>query len=403
MTAPPPPAGPDRGLDDDRDRDLDRELAVRRWRMVLGRYAESALPRSPGDAGLDDTLAYLYDREYTGRGHLLGGAGPGAPGGSGRGGGLGPSALRAVDWLDGARRLFPDSTIERLESDALTRYGLTGLLADPGSVDSIRTSPGLGAALLRIKGTIPPALADGMRALIARIVDDVVERLRRPMTTALTGVRRRHARSPHASARNFDWRRTIAANLGNTDPATGRMLVEDVRFMSRQRRRNVAWDVIILVDQSASMASSLLHSAVMASIMAALPGISVRLILFDTTVVDVSHLADDPVEVLMTCQLGGGTDIANAVGYAAAQVAQPTRTVLTLISDFEEGGSVSALVARVRDLAGSGVTMLGLASLTDDGAPWFDRAVADRLAGVGMRVAAMSPDRFADWLAEVTA
>ena len=399
MTTPPaPPAGPDRGA----DRDLGRDLVVRRWRMVLGRYAESALPRSPGDAGLDDALAYLYDREYTGRGHVLGG-GSGGAGGSGRGGGLGASALRAVDWLDGARRLFPTSTIERLESDALTRYGLTDLLADPTAVDSIRTSPGLGAALLRIKGTIPPALADGMRALIARIVDDVVERLRRPMTTALTGVRRRHARSPHASARNFDWRRTIAANLGNTDPATGRMLVEDVRFMSRQRRRNVAWDVIILVDQSASMASSLLHSAVMASIMAALPGISVRLILFDTTVVDVSHLADDPVEVLMTCQLGGGTDIANAVGYAASRVAQPTRTVLTLISDFEEGGSVSALVARVRDLAGSGVTMLGLASLTDDGAPWFARAVADRLAGVGMRVAAMSPDRFADWLAEVTA
>ena len=399
MTTPPaPPAGPDRGA----DRDLGRDLVVRRWRMVLGRYAESALPRSPGDAGLDDALAYLYDREYTGRGHVLGG-GSGGAGGSGRGGGLGASALRAVDWLDGARRLFPTSTIERLESDALTRYGLTDLLADPTAVDSIRTSPGLGAALLRIKGTIPPALADGMRALIARIVDDVVERLRRPMTTALTGVRRRHARSPHASARNFDWRRTIAANLGNTDPATGRMLVEDARFMSRQRRRNVAWDVIILVDQSASMASSLLHSAVMASIMAALPGISVRLILFDTTVVDVSHLADDPVEVLMTCQLGGGTDIANAVGYAASRVAQPTRTVLTLISDFEEGGSVSALVARVRDLAGSGVTMLGLASLTDDGAPWFDRAVADRLAGVGMRVAAMSPDRFADWLAEVTA
>ena len=402
MTTPPaPPAGPDHGADRDLGHDLDHDLAVRRWRMVLGRYAESALPRSPGDAGLDDALAYLYDREYTGRGHVLGG-GSGGAGGSGRGGGLGASALRAVDWLDGARRLFPTSTIERLESDALTRYGLTDLLADPEAVDSIRTSPELGAALLRIKGTISPALADGLRVLIARIVEDIVERLRIPMTTALTGARQRHRRSPHASARNFDWRRTIAANLGSVDPATGRMLVEDVRFMSR-RRRNVVWDVIILVDQSASMASSLLHSAVMASIMAALPGISVRLILFDTTVVDVSHLADDPVEVLMTCQLGGGTDIANAVGYAAAQVAQPTRTVLTLISDFEEGGSVSALVARVRDLAGSGVTMLGLASLTDDGAPWFDRAVADRLAGVGMRVAAMSPDRFADWLAEVTA
>ena len=398
-TTPTPPAGPDRSL----DHDLDRDLAVRRWRMVLGRYAESALPRGPGDAGLDDVLAYLYDREYTERGHLLGGvAGPGAAGGPGRGGGLGASALRAIDWLDGARRLFPDSTLERLESDALTRYGLTDLLADPEAVDSIRTSPELGAALLRIKGTISPALADGLRALIARIVEDIVERLRIPMTTALTGARQRHRRSPHASARNFDWRRTIAANLGSVDPATGRMLVEDVRFMSR-RRRNVVWDVIILVDQSASMASSLLHSAVMASILASLPGLSVRLILFDTSVVDVSHLADDPVEVLMTCQLGGGTNIANAVDYAAARVTQPTRTVLALISDFGEGGSVSALVARVRDLAASGVTMLGLASLGDDGEPWFNRTVGDRLAAAGMRIAAMTPDRFAAWLAEATA
>ena len=357
--APAPQEGSGYGL----EADLDHDLAVRRWRMVLGRYAQSALPRHPEDADLDGTLGYLYDREYTERGHRL----------------------------------------ERLERDALTRYGLSDLLADPDAVDSIRTSPELGAALLRIKGTISPALADGLRTLIARIVADVLERLRRPMTTALTGARQRHRRSPHASARNFDWRRTIAANLGHADPRTGRLLVEEVRFMSRQRRHNVAWDIIIVVDQSASMSSSLLHSAVMASILAALPGMSVRLILFDTSVVDVSHLVHDPVEILMTSQLGGGTDIANAVGYAAAQVTQPTRTVLALVSDFEEGGSVSSLVTRVRGLADSGVTMLGLASLTDDGAPWFDRTVADKLAAVGMRIAAMTPDRFADWLAEATA
>lgn len=397
--APAPQEGSGYGL----EADLDHDLAVRRWRMVLGRYAQSALPRHPEDADLDGTLGYLYDREYTERGHRLSDSGAANRDGAGRGGGLEASALRAVDWLDGARRLFPASTIERLERDALTRYGLSDLLADPDAVDSIRTSPELGAALLRIKGTISPALADGLRTLIARIVADVLERLRRPMTTALTGARQRHRRSPHASARNFDWRRTIAANLGHADPRTGRLLVEEVRFMSRQRRHNVAWDIIIVVDQSASMSSSLLHSAVMASILAALPGMSVRLILFDTSVVDVSHLVHDPVEILMTSQLGGGTDIANAVGYAAAQVTQPTRTVLALVSDFEEGGSVSSLVTRVRGLADSGVTMLGLASLTDDGAPCFDRTVADKLAAVGMRIAAMTPDRFADWLAEATA
>ena len=397
------PSAPQEGSEYGPQADLDHDLAVRRWRMVLGRYAQSALPRHPEDAGLDGTLGYLYDREYTERGHRLSDSGAANRDGVGRGGGLDASALRAVDWLDGARRLFPASTIERLERDALTRYGLSDLLADPDAVDSIRTSPELGAALLRIKGTISPALADGLRMLIARIVTDILQRLRRPMTTALTGARQRHRRSPHASARNFDWRRTIAANLGHADPRTGRLLVEEVRFMSRQRRHNVAWDIIIVVDQSASMSSSLLHSAVMASILAALPGMSVRLILFDTSVVDVSHLVHDPVEILMTSQLGGGTDIANAVGYAAAQVTQPTRTVLALVSDFEEGGSVSSLVTRVRGLADSGVTMLGLASLTDDGAPWFDRTVADKLAAVGMRIAAMTPDRFADWLAEATA
>ena len=397
------PSAPQEGSEYGPQADLDHDLAVRRWRMVLGRYAQSALPRHPEDAGLDGTLGYLYDREYTERGHRLSDSGAANRDGVGRGGGLDASALRAVDWLDGARRLFPASTIERLERDALTRYGLSDLLADPDAVDSIRTSPELGAALLRIKGTISPALADGLRMLIARIVTDILQRLRRPMTTALTGARQRHRRSPHASARNFDWRRTIAANLGHADPQTGRLLVEEVRFMSRQRRHNVAWDIIIVVDQSASMASSLLHSAVMASILAALPGMSVRLILFDTSVVDVSHLVHDPVEILMTSQLGGGTDIANAVGYAAAQVTQPTRTVLALVSDFEEGGSVSSLVTRVRGLADSGVTMLGLASLTDDGAPCFDRTVADKLAAVGMRIAAMTPDRFADWLAGATA
>ena len=397
------PSAPQEGSEYGPQADLDHDLAVRRWRMVLGRYAQSALPRHPEDAGLDGTLGYLYDREYTERGHRLSDSGAANRDGVGRGGGLDASALRAVDWLDGARRLFPASTIERLERDALTRYGLSDLLADPDAVDSIRTSPELGAALLRVKGTISPALAAGLRTLITRIVTDILQRLRRPMTTALTGARQRHRRSPHASARNFDWRRTIAANLGHADPQTGRLLVEEVRFMSRQRRHNVAWDIIIVVDQSASMSSSLLHSAVMASILAALPGMSVRLILFDTSVVDVSHLVHDPVEILMTSQLGGGTDIANAVGYAAAQVTQPTRTVLALVSDFEEGGSVSSLVTRVRGLADSGVTMLGLASLTDDGAPWFDRTVADKLAAVGMRIAAMTPDRFADWLAEATA
>lgn len=370
--------------------------AARRWRLVLGRHAQGPLPLGPSgtDPALDATLGYLYDREYTARGMS---AADGSPGG-----GLEGSFPTAVSWLDGARRLFPESTIERLERDALTRYGLTDLLADPDAVDSITPNVDLAAALLRTKGRLDPGLAAGVRALIAKVVADIVQRLRPPLTTSLSGQRHHGRRSPHASMRNFDWRGTIAANLGNVDPATGKMLVDDVRFVARQRRRNLNWEVIIVVDQSGSMASSLLHSAITASIMAGLPGLSVRLLLFDTSVVDLSHLADDPVEVLMTAQLGGGTNIAAALQHAATLVSQPTHTVLTLISDFDEGGSIASLIRTTAGLAESGVTLLGLAALSDDGQPWYNHEVARRLSDVGMEIGAMTPDHFAAWLAEVT-
>ena len=179
-----------------------------------------------------------------------------------------------------------------------TPYGIVELLASPAAVARVEASPALGAALLRAKGRLDPATADGLRVLVKKVVEEIIERLRPPMTTALTGARQRHRRSPHASSRTFDWRGTIAANLANVDPATGRMRVEQVRFVARQRRRNLAWEVIVLVDQSGSMADSLLHSAVTAAILAGLPGVTVRLVLFDTSVVDLSHLVPDPVEVL---------------------------------------------------------------------------------------------------------
>ena len=367
--------------------------ATRRWRLVLGRYAEPNLPRDAGDGELDQALGYLYDREYTARGHRH------AKGG----GSLDPSVVTAVNWLHRARTLFPRSTLERLQSDAISRYGLSDLLADRASVDALQTSPQLAAALLRLKGSLLPAAADGLRRLIARVVAEIVERLKPRFTTSINGARDRLRRTPHASSAAFDWRRTIAANLANVDPDTGRMLVDDVRFAARRRRTNLHWDVIVLVDQSGSMADSLLHAAVSASILAGLPGVGVRLILFDTSLVDLTHLAHDPVEVLLTAQLGGGTDIAQAIRHAETLVAQPSRTVVALISDFEEGGSVTELVAGVRRLAGSGVKLLGLAALSDEGEPWYDRTTAGRLAAAGMPVAAMTPDRFAEWLAAVMA
>jgi len=117
--------------------------------------------------------------------------------------------------------------------------------------------------------------------------------------------------------------------------------------------------------------------------------------------VDLSDRIGDPVDLLLSVQLGGGTDIGKAITYCEGVVSQPSRTVVALISDFEEGGSPSVLIRAVRRLAEARVTLIGLAALDESATPVFDRAMAARLADAGMAIAALTPDRFAEWLAGI--
>ena len=369
---------------------------ARRWRLVLGRYADGRLPADQvlggQDSLLEETLGYLFDREYTQRGDRLAGRGSG--------GTLDPTALTAITWLARARELFPTSTVERLQAQAIERYGLTDLLADEDTARTLDPSPQLATALLSVRGTLDAQLEAGMRTVIARVVDEIVQRLRPRFAAARSGRRNRFRRSPHAVAQNLDWRRTIGANLRHYDTSSGTLVIDRPWFVSRTRR-HVPWDVVLCVDQSGSMAASVLYSAVCASILAGLPGVTVRLVLFDTSVVDMSHLAADPVTLLMRAQLGGGTDIAGAMRYCETLVTAPARTVVVLVSDFEEGGSVSSLLRTVTRLRTAGVRLLGLAALDEDARPVYDARVAGLLADRGMEIAALTPDRFAEWLADV--
>ena len=220
------------------------------------------------------------------------------------------------------------------------------------------------------------------------------------METALTGTRNRFASSPLKNIRNFDWRRTIRENLKNYDTERRVLVAERLRFHARSRRR-FPWTIVLCVDQSGSMVSSVIYSAVMAAIIAGLPSLKLHLVVFDTAIVDLTDRASDPVEVLLSVQLGGGTDIGRAVTYCEQLILQPTRTVLVLVSDFCEGASPARLISAVRRLAEARVTLLGLAALDERAVPDFDRGMAGRLADVGMKIAALTPERFADWLAEV--
>lgn len=370
------------------------EATLRRWRLALGRYADKALDGaqlSAAEQRADRALDYLYAREMERRGLKRGKPGSGS---------LDPSRLTPLGWLHELRALFPQSVIETVQAHAIDNLGMRELMNDPALLDSLEPNRALLKSLLAFKGAANPAVQEKIREVARTVIEEVTRRLKPRVEAALAGRPNRQRRSRQKSMQNFDWRATIRDNLKHYDPERGRIIAEQLRFFGRSRRK-LPWTIILCVDQSGSMLDSTVYAAVMAAILAGLPSISVKLIVFDTSVVDLSSEAEDPVSVLMSVQLGGGTDIGGAMAYCEKLVVQPTSTVLVLLSDFCEGGSVAQLLAVVRRLHAARVTMLGLAALSDGAAPIYDRATAERLAGAGMKVAALTPDHFADWLGQV--
>lgn len=373
----------------------------RRWRLVLGRYAQDRLPPPPGadDQAREQALDDLYERAYAGRGVR------GADEGEGgepheRQGGLGPGRPSVPEWVSAVRRLFPEETAERIERHGLERFGLTELLTDPDFLERVDPDPALLAQALAFARNLRGPAKDAVRRLCRRVVEDLEKKLAPEVRRGMLGRVERFRHGPTPSLAAFDVRGTVRKNLRRWDPDTARLGVQDLLFFARDQRR-LPWHVLLVVDQSASMLPSVIHAAVMGSIWAGLPTLSVQLILFDVDVVDATVLVHDPTEVLLGVQLGGGTDIGRALKYAEQRIEDPRRTALVLISDFEEGADPAVTVAAVRRLAGAGVRLLGLAALDEQAKPAYDAQMAGQLVDAGMRIAALTPGRLAEWLVEV--
>ena len=369
-------------------------IALTRWRLVLGRYAQRCLtaPLSPSQARMAQVLDYLYQREYQGRGVR--------PGGRDRAGSLDPSQLTATRWLQEAKALFPKETLEVVEKHAIERYGLTELLTDADVLSRLEPNMDLLKAMLTFKGHMKGRVLEEARRIVRTVVEQVRQRLEKEIRRALTGRASRTQHSPLKVAQNFDARGTIRRNLKNYNSQLGKIIADNPLFFSRVRR-HIPWDVVLCVDQSGSMVDSLVHSAVTASILAGLPIVNVKLVVFDTSVVDMTGYVSDPIEVLMGVQLGGGTDIGQAMLYCSKLISNPRRTVLVLVTDFCEGASPQRLVAVCRQLAEAGVKMIGLAALDEEATPAYDRKMAQRLTGCGMEIAALTPEHLAQWLAKI--
>jgi Mg-chelatase subunit ChlD len=380
-----------------------------RWRLVLGRQAEAhgiscGTPGAEsGAAATEELIDFLFEtrRGVGGDGDGSGGAGgPDDGDGGERTGGLEASRLTVPEWVDKVHQLFPRSVKEVMERELVRRRGIAELLDRPDVLERIEPNRELVKTLITHKDLISPNTRGLARKIIAQVIEELKRKLVMRVEQALTGAIRRDKHSPRQVFRNLDLRTTLRRNLKNWDEERERLLVDKIYFHAAERRRR-PWHVIVLVDQSGSMLDSAIFSTVMASIFAGLPGLRTSLVLFDTDVVDLSDKVSQPVDVLLSVQLGGGTDITRALGYAATLVTEPGRSIVVLISDFYEGRRESELLTQTQTIVDAGVRIVGLAALGYDARPEFNRKLAKKLRKLGVDVLVCTPEHLADCMARI--
>ena len=366
----------------------------RRWRMVLGGtpdeesggHGVTGLALEGHDARLYAAHAAVYDSK------------PGSRRSGGRAGGLGTSAPAVARWLGDIRRYFPSPVVQVLQRDAIDRLHLRQLLLEPEMLQAVEPDLHLVTLLVELNKLLPDATRVSARRVVAEVVEQIQQRLASRTKQAVQGALARSQRTRRPRPADIDWSRTIHANLRHYLPEHGTVVPERLVGYGR-RQRSLARDVIVAIDQSGSMADSVVHAAVFGAVLASMPALRTSVVAFDTAVVDLTPVLHDPVEVLFGVQLGGGTDIANAVGYCQQLVTRPADTVLVLVSDLFEGGNAALLHDRVAQLVQAGVTVLVLLALSDEGAPAYDHHEAAMLADLGVPAMACTPDAFPDLLA----
>lgn len=365
-----------------------------RWRLLLGEAGTGSLGAAGAQAfAMDRALAWLYGRDDT-----SGGLAPEDR--LDRGGGLGASQLSVPEWINEIHTLFPKETIERLERDAIERYGIDDVVTNPEVLARATPNVALLQAVLRTKHLMNPAVLAMARELVAQVVRQLMEKMATRVEQAFNGRHQPQRTAARGPASQFAARETLRRNLRHYDAGSGRLVVREPRFRVDSRRVMMPWQVLMLVDQSGSMVPSVIHAAVTAACLCGLPGIKTHLIAFDSEVVDLTGQTGDPVGLLLNVQLGGGTCIGRAVGYAADLIEVPRRAIVVIVSDFYEGMDPQVLVGHVRALTAQGTTVLGLAALDERADPVYDRELAGRLVDAGAHVGAMTPGQLAGWLAE---
>ncbi len=368
-----------------------REQAINRWRLVLGSLSDQQLAFGGSAAdirrfeSMEELLDYLYSRAQ------------GEDVRSERGAGTGGSVLSAAKWITKVRKLFPKATAEVLEKHALDEFGMTELITDRKVLEKLEPDLDLLKSILQLKHLMKGEVLEAAKRIAAAVAEQLREKLENSVRRSILGRLDRNSSSNVHSARNLDIRKTIRRNLRHYDTEHDQLVLQDVYFSNRVKKYST-WRVIIAIDESGSMAGSVIYSAVMAQILSKLPFADVRLVIFDTNVVDLSAQADDPAQILMSVQLGGGTDIGKALRYCEGLIETPHRTCVLVVTDLYEGAPEKYLLGTSRNILESGAKLNFLTALDEEANPAFDRNLGQKLADMGAFVGALTPEQLGDYI-----
>ena len=350
-----------------------------KWRLILGKQADPSVsvPLEGEMMGMDGVLDALYDSDRTG--------------------GLGSSSPNINRWLGDIRRYFPTSTVQLMQKDALERLNLNQMLLQPETLENLQPDVNLVATLLNLNKAMPQNTRETARMVVKKVVDDLEKRLAQPLREAIRGALNRAVRNRRPKYNEIDWNQTIRANLKNYQADLKTIIPE--HLIGRGRKGQSLKNIILLVDESGSMATSVVYASIFGAVMATLRAVKTHIVVFDTEVVDLTAELKDPIDLLFGTQLGGGTDIHKALTYTEGLIQNPSDTILLLISDLFEGGNESEMLKKAMSIRQSGVTFIALLALSDQGKPSFDKGVAAKFAAMDIPSFACTPDRFPDLMA----
>lgn len=355
------------------------EKYLKRWRLILGgdEADGTGITLTKEEQRIDNSLKAVYESD--------------------RSGGLGSSSPKVSRWLGDIREFFPQSVVQVIQRDAIKRLHLDSLLTEKEMLETVVPDVHLVATLMSLSRTIPEKNKETARQVVRKVVDELLQKLSAPTQQAVTGALNRSSRRRNPRYNEIDWKTTITKNLKNYQPEY-KTIIPEIRI-GYGRKRKALKDIILCLDQSGSMGTSVIYSGIFGAVLASLPAVNTRMVVFDTAVVDLTDDLQDPVDLLFGVQLGGGTDIARALTYCQEIISRPQDTVLVLVTDLYEGGEVREMYKRFVGLVNSGVQLIVLPALNDDGAPAYDKTHAAFLAELGVPTFACTPDKFPDLMA----